>query len=646
MALEQYWAVIKKWWWLMVASMLVASVSSYVSVSRVPRIYQATTTVIVGQGFFEPNPSPQDLAISQQLALTYVNMVQRRPILQGAAEALGLPYVPWSGNVSARIVPGTQLVEISVRDTSPERARALADGIAQQLILQTPTDSAEEQERGAFIQAQLQSLQENISATEEEIKGEQAKLDAANSARAIQQYQANITALQQKLASYRSTYAALLQTVEGGTNYISLFEPAAMPTTPISPRVRETIMLAAAIGLALAVGGAFLIEFLDNTIKTPSDVTSTLDLPTLGVIARIEGKTHQEKLIAARNPRSPIAEAFRALRTSIRFSAVDRPVRTLMVTSANPVEGKSIVLANLAIVMAQAGQSVIVVDSDLRRPIQHEIFRLDNDHGLSNALLEYHPELPRYKRELKVNGSSGKPNGAQGAAVERARDAMTGSLQVITSGPVPPNPADLLASEHMETLIEELKTQADLVLFDTPPVLAVTDATVLSTRMDGILLVSDAGRTRRAAARQAVERLRQVDGHLLGVVLNRISLRSGGYYVYPYYYESDQDDHHTTWRWIKLDWPKLPVPAFLQELKWFGREGQAKANPIVAAPGSLVERHKQAGWSRLLVLLVGGGAIGCAAFILVRMGWDVSGPWFWVIISGMLALMGWRLGLS
>jgi succinoglycan biosynthesis transport protein ExoP len=645
MALEQYWVVIKKWWWLMVASTLVASISSYASLSRVPRIYQAATTVLVGQSVFEPDPSAQDFAISQQLAQTYVNMVQRRPILEGAAEALGLSYVPWSGNVSARIVPGTQLVEITVRDTSPERARTLADEIAQQLILQTPTDSAEEQARGAFVQAQLQSLEENIQITEEEIKGEQARLDAANSARAIQQYQDNVAALQQKLSSYRSTYASLLQTVKGGTNYISVVEPATTPSRPISPRVQDTVLVAAAIGLALAASGAFLIEFLDDTIKTPDDVTSTLDLPTLGAIARIEGKTHQEKLIAARNPRSPIAEAFRALRTSIRFSAVDRPIRTLMVTSSNPVEGKSIVLANLAIVMAQAGQSVIVVDADLRRPIQHEIFGLDNDQGLSNALLEYHADLPRYKRELKVNGSNGNSSGAYGEAVERARDVMAGSLQVITSGPVPPNPADLLASEHMEALIEELKTQADLVIFDTPPVLAVTDAAVLSTRMDGILLLSDAGRTRRAAARQAVERLRQGDGHLLGVVLNRVSLRSGGYYVYPYYYESSQDDHHTTRRWIKLSWPKLPVPEFLRKLAWFGK-GQAKANPIVAAPSTLVGRRKRAGWSRLIVLLVGGGVIGCAAFVLVRMGWNMSGPWFWVVVSGMLALMGWRLGLS
>jgi non-specific protein-tyrosine kinase len=530
MALEQYFAVVKKWLWLMVVSMLVAVVSSYLAMSRVPRIYQATTTVMVGQSLRKANPTYQDFSISQQLAQTYVNMVWRQPILKGAAEALGLSFVPWKGNVSARTVPGTQLLEISVRDTVPERARALADEIARQLILQTPTETVGDQTRHAFVQAQLRSLEANIQTAEEEIEAEQAELDEANSARAIQQYQNNIAALQQKLSSYQSTYASLLQTEQGGTNYISVVEPATTPTTPISPRVMETVLLAAAIGLMLALGGAFLIEFLDDTVKTPDDVTRATKLPTLGVIAHIGGKEYGEKLTPVHEPRSPVAEAYRALRTNIQFSSVDRPLRTLLVTSPSPAEGKSITLANLAVVMAQSGRSVIVVDTDLRRPAQHKIFGLNNGHGLSSATLESSSCVTGYVQ----------PTGVE-------------NLCVLTSGPLPPNPADLLGSERMAAIIEDLESQADLVMFDTPPALAVTDAAVLSTKVDGVLLVNRAGHTRRAVIQRAVEELRRVEANLLGVVLNQLSLRRGGYYFPQYYYYGQASDGQRTrrgWRHI------------------------------------------------------------------------------------------------
>jgi succinoglycan biosynthesis transport protein ExoP len=571
MALEQYWQVVKKWWWLMVASTLVAALSSYISVSRQPRIYQAATTVMIGQSVRKANPTYDDFYISEQLAQTYVSMIQRRPILQGAAETLGLSYVPWSENVSARLVPGTQLVEIAVRDTSPERARALADEIANQLILQSPTESGQDQSRVAFVREQLQSLEENIQATEEEIETEEAKLDAANSARAIQQIEDNLWALDEKLASYQYTYASLLQTEQGGTNYISVIEPATTPTYPISPRVMETVALAAAIGLGLAVGGALLIEFLDDTLKTPDDVQRAVDLPTLGAIARMDGDGYEGKLVAVEHPRSPTAEAFRALRVNIQFCALDRPLRTLVVTSANPIEGKSTIVANLAVVMAQAGNSVIVVDADLRRPSQHKIFGLDNLYGLSNAILEPDPELSAFSQSLERDSLSRLFSAGDGQrSMEHARAAGVGDVHVVTSGPLPPNPADLLGSERMRVLLGELEGQADIVLFDTPPVLAVTDAVVLATRVDGVLLLNDAMRTRRSMTRRAVERLRQVDANLLGVVLNRVPASGGGgYYTYQYYY-AEEERESTKRRRQKQSWQGAPRLSFLGKLKWPG----------------------------------------------------------------------------
>lgn len=529
MQLEQYFAVIRKWLWLIAASVLIATVSSYLGTLQMPRIYQATTTVMVGQVLEQPDPNSQDLYLSQQLAYTYADMARRRPILKGVAEALELDYVPSAQDVSARQVPGTQLLEIAVRDTYPERAMVIANGIAYQLILQSPTQAREGQERRAFLQTQLEDLQSRIRETQGEIDEEQARLESANSARAIQQHQANIAALEQKLSNYQSAYAALLPAVEGGVNYISVVEPATMPTVPISPRVGMTVMLASAIGLILAVGGAFLIEYLDDTIKTSDDVTRTIGLPTLAGIARIEGRTYPDKLIAVRHPLSPTVESYRLLCANLRFSSVDKPLKTLMVNSPGPGQGKSLTLANLAVVMARSGLRVAAVDTDLRRPVLHKIFGLPNTRGLSDAILHSNPPVSELLQVTEVE-----------------------NLWVLASGSLPPNPAELLGSERMGAIIEELKEHVDMVLLDSPPVLAVADAVILGTRVDGVLLVSDVGHTRRNEARQGAEEFRRVRANLLGVVLNRLPRRRGDYYRHYYYQSEDGKRKKGRWRsWLQ-----------------------------------------------------------------------------------------------
>ena len=513
MELKQYFDVIKKWWWLLLASTLVASVSAFIAVSREPRIYQAATTVVVGQTMQQADPSSQDIYISQQLAQTYREMVPRQPILRGVQEALGLSFVPWHENISARLVPGTQFLEIYVRDTVPERAAAIADEIANQLIVQSPNNIHEEQEREAFVREQIQTLQASIQQTQLDIQEERAKLASANSARAIQQYQANIDALEQKLASDQSTYASLLQTTEGRTNYLSIFERATVPTRPVSPNVPETVLMAAAIGLVLALGGAFLIEFLDDTVKDPEDMARTVDLPMLGSIAHADGKESASAvLISAEMPRSPITEAYRSLRTNIQVSSVDEPIRTVVVTSANPGEGKTTIAANLGVVFAQAGNRTILVDADLRRSKLHKLFQLQNRAGLTSALMQEEPVADGWLLDTGVE-----------------------NLRVLPSGPLPPNPAELLGSQKMHKLVDRLKAEADIIIFDAPPILPVTDAAVLALDADGVIVVGQAGRTRRGAARKAVEGLRKVGGKILGGVLNQVRWkRSDGYY-YKYY---------------------------------------------------------------------------------------------------------------
>lgn len=205
----------------------------------------------------------------------------------------------------------------------------------------------------------------------------------------------------------------------------------------------------------------------------------------------------QPDLITLTDPRSPAAEAYRTLRTNLTFAALDKPIETLVVTSPAPGRGKSSVLANMAITMAQGERRTILVDADLRRPGLHEIFGVANDRGLTTMIVE----------EAAMDDPP---------LIEVGVD----NLWLVPSGPLPPNPADILGSRKMEQVIATLKARADIVLFDAPPVIAVTDAAVLGTKVDGVLLVVSAGRTRREHAERAKESLERVHVRIVGAVLN------------------------------------------------------------------------------------------------------------------------------
>jgi capsular exopolysaccharide synthesis family protein len=225
-------------------------------------------------------------------------------------------------------------------------------------------------------------------------------------------------------------------------------------------------------------------------------------------------------LIVADHPRQPIAEAFRNLRTSIQFSSLDHPARTLLVTSPLPTDGKTFTAANLAVALAHGGNSVVLVDADLRHPMLYRLFGLTKEPGLTAALLSP-DERAHALRPTEVEG-----------------------LRVVTSGSHASNPAEMLASERMREFVSWLAEEADVVVIDSPPVLAVTDAVVLSTQVDGTLLIVDCGETRKPAATQAVERLTSVGGKVLGVVLNRLTASGDGYYYYYYYpyYHAESGD--------------------------------------------------------------------------------------------------------
>jgi capsular exopolysaccharide synthesis family protein len=220
-------------------------------------------------------------------------------------------------------------------------------------------------------------------------------------------------------------------------------------------------------------------------------------------------------LITLEQSKSPISEAYRTLRTNVQFTSVDSETKKIMITSSGPREGKSFTLANLAVSMAQAGKTVLVLDVDMRNPTQHKLFGLDNGQGLSIALLQ-DQDYQQYIRETAVPG-----------------------VMVLTGGPIPPNPAELVGSKRMKRLLEEASEQYDIVLIDTPPIVAVTDAAILAQEVDGVILVLASGEVNKDFAQRAKELLDKVGAKILGAVLNKADLKTSEYYYYYYYHGSD-----------------------------------------------------------------------------------------------------------
>ncbi len=523
MEIIKYVKRVLKWWWLVLLCTTIGAGASYVASSRQPKIYQTSATLLVGQIIRTANPTGQDFYTVQQLAESYAQIAVRQPVLQGAIDSLGLN-MSWQDlkwRVYAAPIPRTQLLAITVKDTSPERAVAIADEIAYQLILQSPSspENQARQERSGFVRNQLDDLERRIKVAQTRVKDLEVELNTALSARRIQDLQSEIANLAELINTWQANYSDLLAFLEGGEspNYLTIIEPAQLPTVPVSPDVQMNVILAAAVGFMLALGGAIVLEYLDDTIKTPEDLSVSLGLPHLGSVGQMRGKDYKGKLITTHSPFSPTLEAYRLIRTNIQFMEVDRPAKSILVSSSSPGEGKSITAINLAITMAQADLRTIIVDADLRIPVIHKIFQVPNSGGLTDLLRSQPFKVDDYLKNTGVD-----------------------NLQVITSGPLPPNSSEMLGSQRMGELIHHLGEIADVVIFDSPPVLAVADAAVLSQRVDGVVLVIESRRARRDMAQQAVNRLRQVGAHLLGCVLNRVSGQGLDQHYYAYYTRSSE----------------------------------------------------------------------------------------------------------
>lgn len=425
MELRQCLQIVKKRLWLIgLSTLLVAGVSFWVS-SKSPLVYHASTSLLVTRGLTDNDSGA--IRASEYLALTYKELLTKRPVIEAAAQTLGLDPRETEKKVQVQLIPDTSLIELTVEDNDPHLAMEIANEIVE-----------------AFISRE-----------------------------------------------------------SGGIRVRDLIvvEPAFVPAEPGRNTVLHTF-LGAFAGFVFSVGLVFLLEYLDDSFETSTDIKQILALPTLGTIPRLRRRERASRLITSTHPHSLVSEAYRTLRTNIHFASVDEPLRTLLITSADLGAGKTTIAANLGVALAQAGSQVVLIDTNLRFPTLHTLFDMPNVTGLTDLLM-------------------GNIQNVEECMVKTEID----NLRLITSGPIPPNPSERLV-KGMEIVLDKVKKNAELIILDTPAALGVTDAVVLASMVDGVILVIEAKGTSHEVARQTCEILQGVGATILGVTLTKVKVSS------------------------------------------------------------------------------------------------------------------------
>jgi tyrosine-protein kinase len=454
--LRDYARTLRKHWLLITALAAVGAAAGLVVSLLTTPMYEARTQLFVSASSSDSSGVTdvyQGSLFSQQRVKSYAQIVNSPRILQPVINELGLQVSAddLAERVTATAPLDTVLIDVTVADRSPDRARDLANAI------------------GAQVDKYIKSL----------------------------------------------------DTSAGAPVHVSVVRPAEVPASPVSPKTKLNIALGLLLGLAAGVALAVLRETLDTTVKKVEDLQALTSVATLGVVS-YDSDASRRPLVSHLDPHSSRAESFRTLRTNLQFVDIDRPPRTVVVTSAVAGEGKSTTACNLAITLAQAGIRVALVEGDLRRPKIADYLGLEGNVGLTSVLI-----------------------GRIGLADALQPWGRSG-LSVLASGPIPPNPSELLGSGHMVGLLRELQQGYDVVILDAPPLLPVTDAAVLSRICDGAVLVVRHGATKREQVEQTVEALRAVDARILGTVLNMTPTKGpdSGAYAYGYGYSSRADRPH------------------------------------------------------------------------------------------------------
>ena len=624
MELLAYWKIIRKRLWLIILLMLLGGSGAAYYAMQIPPRYSSTTTLYLNPA---AATSITDYQVDglQALAATYAEFLKTSSFAKDVAQELGGTVSEGAiiGSLSTQYVSQTQFFRITATSSDAQSAQTLANTAAKVLIAKNIARQQEQQEQilqqsqpnpereqleqvRASLQEQLDLYNQQIDSLQNQLKElsqQTVTADTQKQVATIQQQLVSLQSLRQSalsgLADAQSALANSAAVVVPNIDTAVVVDVAPLPALPQPVRIEQYVLLALLVALSIGGALAFMLEYLDYTVKTPEALDAAYGIATQGVIglagsSRSRAAGHYQ-LVAANDPRSSIAEAFRALRTNIQVAGMSQPIRSLLITSAGPGEGKTFVAANLAVSLAQSGLQVLLVDADLRRPRVHLAFNLPRELGLTNVLLSQpenldvelrsqvrrlierarnaqllrrrYPEMvserktrftvdrvatlldevetddPALLNDIEeLRAAIAKPD----VAAEYIQSTSIENLRVLASGPLPPNPAELLSSPRAIEVLESLSDYADIVIFDTPPAATVTDATILAGKVDAVLQVVRAGKTRIDLMRRCRNALSQVGARVLGPVLNQV--RSGdmgyyaNYYTYGYYGEGPGND--------------------------------------------------------------------------------------------------------
>jgi capsular exopolysaccharide synthesis family protein len=519
--LREYLAILRyRKWTIFVITALVMASALFFSLRQTP-IYESETRVLVRPSTPPAGVAPTTVNLDTERALVdstaVASLVRKRLGLPGSADAL-------LGSLDVSVETNTEILAIRYSDPDPLVAQRLSQGFADAY-----TAFRHRQAQTQF-KSQADAIQGQISDVESQIADTQDQIDATNDPKKQDALSAQRDSLLARLGVLQQNMEDLRTLTASQSSGGEIVQPANLPTSPSSPDYVRNGLLALVVGLALGIGVAFLRERLDERLRGREDLEDQIGAPVLATVPRTRTarglmRMDRDAPVSMIDPRSAGAEAYRALRTNVEFLARSGGLNVIGIVSPAAEEGKTTTTANLAVSIANTGKRVIAVSCDLRKPGLHRCFSLSNLVGVTSVLLR--------SEDLED-------------ALQRAK---TNNLLVLPSGPVPPNPAELIGSQGMQRMLEELRKLCDFVIVDTPPLLAVSDGVSLATRFDGVIMVARARTTARGAMVHARELLDQVGANVVGGVLNDFDASRARYYSHYHgsYYESYQPKHER-WR--------------------------------------------------------------------------------------------------
>jgi len=502
--LRAYLTVLRRWkWWVISFAILGLGAGLGLSL-REAKQYSATAQILVQSSNQSVNLGSTTEPVTTTDVQTDLQLATSAPVIKAVTAKLGS-----APAISISEVAQTNVIALTAVSTEPARAALIANTYAQAFVTQTRNVALSNL---TAAQAQLQS---QVNSLAKQIRQLQDNPNAT----------AQVTALVNQEAVLKEQVAQLQINGAAATSGVEFVTPAQVPAGPSSPKPVQDALLGLAAGLMLGLGGAFLRNSLDDTLASKEAAEQAAGAPVLAMIPMVNSWKRRKRAIvaASTDPTSPAAEAYRSLRTSVQFARQAHEFRALLVTSPAAAEGKTSTLANLGAVFAQAGERVVLVSCDLRRPRLGQFFGIDEKQGMTSVLL-----------------------GQQ--TLQQALQQVPGydGLWVLGAGPIPPNPAELLQGPRTRQIFATLRENFDLVLVDSPPVLPVTDAMILAGCADTTLIVAAAGQTRRAQLHRTAERFAQAKAPVAGIVLNEVSKEDGYYGGYGYGYGSYEPDPSRT----------------------------------------------------------------------------------------------------